>query len=98
MMLTFDNETSRPATGARPPVGSHMHGWGEPSNYKTQCSAAYDPLEPVVLNPLLPFGKFTQALLDGAALVVNLALFALLISSVAAAFGAAIFFALFCRF
>lgn len=88
MMLTFDNETSRPATGARPPVGSHMHGWGEPSNYKTQCSAAYDPLEPVVLNPLLPFGKFTQALLDVGAL---LAAFLLITAT-----GLGIAFAVFC--
>ena len=55
MMLTFDNETSRPATGARPPVGSHMHGWGEPSNYKTQCSAAYD-YEPLPSSQATPPG------------------------------------------
>lgn len=69
MFISFQRETSRPATGAHQPVGSHMREWGDsPRNYKTQCSAAFDP-EPVFLDPPLPTSQFLQALLDVGALL-----------------------------
>ena len=88
---SYSGETSRPATGARPPVGSHMQGGGAP--YKSFSSAALDPHR-TIHNPLLPFGNVAQTVIDG------LAVFACLVLVCATGVGlaAAIFFLFFCKF
>jgi hypothetical protein len=82
--------------GAAPhgaPIGRGVPIQEKTPHYHSFASAALDP-HPATHNPLLPFGKFTQTVIDG------LAVFACLVLICATGVGLAVsvFFLLFCRF
>ena len=94
MKIQFENMRGNASPGQGTDAPAVIARRGQlPRNYKSFASAALDP-HPTVHNPLLPFGKFTQAVIDG------LAVFACLVLVCATGVGlaAAIFFLFFCSF
>lgn len=82
--------------GAAPhgaPIGRGVPIQGKTPHYHSFASAALDP-HPAAHNPLLPFGEFTQAVIDGLAVLACL----VLICATGVGLAAAIFFLFFCRF
>ena len=82
--------------GAAPhgaPIGRGVPIQEKTPHYHSFSSAALDP-HPTVANPLLPFGKFTQAVIDGLTVLTCL----ILICATGVGLAVSMFFLLFCKF